>query len=384
MQPDRKCRLLVYRLTGVIVIMLTGFLSGAALMFFPSTQQSTFSQSMRIVHHQQLNQPEAGEQAVLYSHTTPTHIPTIRPRHRPTASTNPTARPVLEKSNSRTPTVAWPTPRQEERTTLAQELQSLFDQTSGTFGGIVYDISTQSIVYSHNADLVFSSASLIKIPIVITVYYLANQEILSLDDQIVLQASVIVGGSGSIQYTAPGSVYSVRELCARMMYDSDNTAANMLLDHIGGFAPVNQVMGDVGAGQTLIQRRMMDMSARAAGFDNLTSPADMFLLLQTLHNGTLLGSAGSQEIIGFMQQTTNRQKIPAYLPPDVVVAHKVGSLTGVEHDVGIVWLPDGRQYIVVLMSTALPSNTVGIATLAEASRIVYAYEQQRPGSAHTP
>jgi beta-lactamase class A len=290
--------------------------------------------------------------------------------------------PVLPAPQPAQPTPQPPPPTQPVVTDrLAQELQPLFDQTGGTFGGIVYDISTQSIVYSHNADLVFASASLIKIPIVMTVYHLANQGVVSLDEQIVLQANVIVGGSGSIQYSAPGTVYSVRELCARMIYDSDNTAANMLIDHIGGFAPVNQVMAQAGAGQTLLQRRMMDMQARAAGIDNLTSPADMFLLVQTLHDGTLLGSAASQEIIGFMQQTANRQKIPAYLPPDAVVAHKVGSLTGVEHDVGIVWLPDGRPYVVVLMSTALPSNAVGVTTLAEASRIIYAYEQQLPGSA---
>ncbi len=320
MQPDRKCPLLVHSLTVVIVIMLAGFLSGAALMFFPFTQQSIFSQSMRIVHQPQLVHPKVRVQTVLYSHTTPTHIPTTRSEHSPIAFSDPTAQSVPEEINScreessptallvwgapagatllpaipddwqtrRSAVVPYPSLQAWERggmltpilpaaqsthppapptatTTLAQELQPLFDQTSGIFSGIFYDISTQSIVYSHNADLVFSSASLIKIPIVMTVYHLANQGRISLDDQIVLQANVIVGGSGSIQYTAPGSVYSVRELCARMIYDSDNTAVNMLVDHIGGFAPVNQMMAEVGAGQTLIQRQMMDMQARAAG-----------------------------------------------------------------------------------------------------------------------
>lgn len=261
-------------------------------------------------------------------------------------------------------------------TSLEQELTPLFAQTNGTFGAIVYDVSTQSVVYRYNADLVFSSASLIKIPIAMTVYHLANQGSISLDEQIVLRAEVIVGGSGSIQYAAPGTAYTVRELCARMIYDSDNTAANMLIDRIGGFEPVNQVMAQVQAGQTRLQRRMMDMQAQAAGYDNLTSPADMFLLLKTLNDGTLLGSAGSQAIIGFMQQTASREKLPAYLPAGVVVAHKVGTLPGVEHDAGIVWLPDGRQYVVVLMSADLASNATGIAVLAEASRIIYSYEQQ--------
>jgi beta-lactamase class A len=265
-----------------------------------------------------------------------------------------------------TPTAAAAAPVPD----LASQLDPLFNQAVGTFGVVVSDPISGTQLYSRNTAVVFPAASLIKLPIAVTVYQAASQGSISLETVLTMDASVIVGGTGSIQYDPPGSTYTVRELTARMLYDSDNTATNMLIDHLGGFAPVNQAMQQIGATQTLLQRRMMDFEARAAGRDNFTSPADMALLLRQLHNGTLPDAAGAQEIITALTQTTDRQKIPALLPPEVGVAHKIGVLPLVEHDAGIVLVP-GQPYILVVMSQGLSSNAAGINTIATASLVVY-------------
>jgi beta-lactamase class A len=280
------------------------------------------------------------------------------------------AAPAAPAAPTAPPEPAAPAEPIAPATDLAARLDPLFAQHAGTFGVIVADPASGTQRYARNADTVFPAASLIKIPIAVAVYQAASQGSISLDTVLTMDASVIVGGTGTLQSEPPGSSYTVRELVARMLYDSDNTAANMLIDHLGGFAPVNQAMQQVGATQTVLQRRMMDFEARAAGRDNLTTPADMALLLQLLYNGALPDAAGAQEIISALAQTTNRQKIPAQLPPDIVVAHKIGVLPQVEHDAGIVQLP-GQPYILVLMSQGLASNAAGIDTLATASRLVY-------------
>ncbi len=253
---------------------------------------------------------------------------------------------------------------------MPAELDQLFNQTAGTFGVVLADASSGTQQYQRNAGVVFPAASLIKLPIAVTVYQWAAQGRLSLDSMLTMDAEVIVGGTGSIQYTAPGSRYTVRELVARMLYDSDNTATNMLIDHLGGFDPVNQLLQQIGTTQTVLQRRMMDFEARAAGYDNLTTASDMTLLLQRLYAGTMPDPAGAQEIIAALTRTGDRQKIPAGVPPDVVVAHKTGVLPQIEHDAGIVLAP-GQPYILVVLSQDLASNAVGVSTIAEASRMVY-------------
>ena len=64
--------------------------------------------------------------------------------------------------------------------------------------------------------------------------------------------------------------------------------------------------------------------------------------------------------------------IPAKLPKAVRVAHKTGNITGVHHDSGIVFLPDGRKYILVILSKGLEDEKSAIGAMATVSSMIYA------------
>lgn len=66
-----------------------------------------------------------------------------------------------------------------------------------------------------------------------------------------------------------------------------------------------------------------------------------------------------------------KELIPAKLPKNVKVAHKSGSITGVQHDSGFVILPDGRKYVIVLLSKNLEKADDGVNVLSEISRIIF-------------
>jgi beta-lactamase class A len=251
----------------------------------------------------------------------------------------------------------------------AAQLQAILSTAGGTFGVVVYDPITGSQLYAQNAQLVFPAASVIKLPIVMTVYHLAQQGTLSLDEHLTLQAADVTPGSGSIQFDPIGTTYPIHDLCGRMLRESDNTASNMILKRIG-FEPVNQLMTQLGAYNTTVHWLMLDPGALHAGLDNQISPADMLLLLRVLEQGHITGAAGAQEILTAMQQTMWRTRLPALLPPDVAVAHKTGTLYGAQHDGGIVYLPD-RRYMIVIMGNAIADTTAGDNAIAHASLLVY-------------
>jgi beta-lactamase class A len=71
-----------------------------------------------------------------------------------------------------------------------------------------------------------------------------------------------------------------------------------------------------------------------------------------------------------LDQTFN-DIIPAGLPKDVKVAHKTGSITGVHHDSGIVFLPDGRKYVLVLLSKDLTDENAAVQSMAKISSMIY-------------
>jgi beta-lactamase class A len=76
-------------------------------------------------------------------------------------------------------------------------------------------------------------------------------------------------------------------------------------------------------------------------------------------------------MIDILLEQKFNDKIPALLPKDVRVAHKTGNIQGVEHDSGIVFLPDGRAYVLAILSKNLRESGVGKSTIARISKMVY-------------
>ncbi len=65
--------------------------------------------------------------------------------------------------------------------------------------------------------------------------------------------------------------------------------------------------------------------------------------------------------------------IPALLPQAVKVAHKTGTITGVHHDSGIVFLPDDKKYVLVILSKKLENVDAATVSMAKVSRMIYEY-----------
>ena len=68
--------------------------------------------------------------------------------------------------------------------------------------------------------------------------------------------------------------------------------------------------------------------------------------------------------------------IPAKLPADVKVAHKTGWIRGLNHDSGIVILPDGRKYVLVILSDSVEDEKASKENMATASKMIYDYVNQ--------
>lgn len=311
--------------------------------------------------------------------TPPTVVPTppgdVALAASPTATLEPTALPAATAEQvlpSATPT-PLPTVPPLPPPFPQQDLAEILQPAGGAFGVIVYDVTQNRSIYAENTSTRFRAAGLINLPIAITAYMLAQEGQLDMSEQLTMQASDIVGGTGVLQRQPPGTDYSILTLCELMLSQSDNTASNMVLRRIGGFAVVNGLMEQLGARQTQIQRYLMDTAAIQAGRDNWTSPADMLLLLQLIEQGSSIGQQGKQDMLAAMAANRDRTKIPAHLPSDALVYNRTGTLpapNSVEHDVALIVMPDGQKYIVVLMGQNVSSQKA-VEAIAQASRLIF-------------
>ncbi len=142
-----------------------------------------------------------------------------------------------------------------------------------------------------------------------------------------------------------------------MIINSSNLATNVLIEKVGAKS-VTQSMRELGANDIEILRGVEDNKAFEAGLNNKVTAYDLMLVYESI--------VDNKEMIDILLQQEFNKIIPAKLPKDVKVAHKPGWITGVEHDAGIVILPDGRKYVLVILS-----ENVAIEDLTTASLLIY-------------
>jgi beta-lactamase class A len=85
----------------------------------------------------------------------------------------------------------------------------------------------------------FNSASVIKIPVMVLAYQLADKKSLSLDARVTVGKDDFRGGSGVLRYHDPGLQPTVRDLITQMIITSDNSATDLMIARVGGVAAVN-------------------------------------------------------------------------------------------------------------------------------------------------
>jgi beta-lactamase class A len=109
------------------------------------------------------------------------------------------------------------------------------------------------------------------------------------------------------------------------------------------------------------------------GLSNTTDAYSLLVIYEKLARHELVSQQASRAMIEILKRQQFNEVIPELLPENVVVAHKTGSITGVRHDSGIVFLPDGRSYVLVLLSKDLQDAEAGTRLLQHISRLVYDY-----------
>src|SRR5689334_581535 len=93
---------------------------------------------------------------------------------------------------------------------------------------------------------VFNSASVIKIPVLVLAFQMADKGTLNLDERITIRKEDIRGGSGIFRYHDAGLQPTFRDVLLQMVITSDNTATDLAIAKVGGVARVNAWLKESG------------------------------------------------------------------------------------------------------------------------------------------
>lgn len=216
-----------------------------------------------------------------------------------------------------------------------------------------YNLSTQEEILI-NVSENFHAASTMKVPVMIELYKQAALNKINLQDSILLKnefKSIVDDSlytididSDDVIYSQIGTNVAISYLIYQMITVSSNLATNVLIEMVGA-ENVTATMRTLGADKIEVLRGVEDIKAYELGLSNSTTANDLLQIMKAI----AMNEAGTEDdcnqMITILKDQKHNEIIPNYLPKNVSVAHKTGSITGVHHDAGIVYLQNGEPYV---------------------------------------
>src|SRR4030042_1000460 len=210
---------------------------------------------------------------------------------------------------------------------LQQRIKAEISQFKGEAGIVIEDLEA-GWEFSYDKAKLFPSASLAKIPLMAACFLAADQGRIKLERNIALKSSDKLTGSGVVKDMPAGTTFSVEELIGLMIYDSDNTATNIVTNLVG-IDYLNSAFKNFGLKNTGLSRKIADYQSRDRGVENYTTAEDMALLLEKIYRRSLGNKNVSDQCIRLLKLTRMNDRIPKYLPVAITIAHKTGRYLGI-------------------------------------------------------
>lgn len=265
---------------------------------------------------------------------------------------------------------------------LRKEIVAEFaKQPTGTFAVAFKDLSTgqQFLLNSHES---FHAASTMKTPVMIEVFKQAAAHKFSLTDSILIHndfKSIVDGSAYSMDstddsekdlYRRIGTKETIQNILYRMITKSSNFSTNLMVELVDA-KNAHKTMQSLGAKDIQVLRGVEDNKAFDLGRNNTVTAYDLMVIFEHIANGTVVNKKACDAMIKILMDQYFRDIIPAKLPAGVKTATKSGSIEKICHDSGIVFLPNRRKYVVVLLSKGVEDKSASTETLATVSRIIY-------------
>jgi beta-lactamase class A len=266
---------------------------------------------------------------------------------------------------SSSPLVAMPSD-----TIMDEPLQQALDRLAATYPStIVPYVFTLNTATGKAAGIrgnkPVSAASVIKLPILVSLMHYASQQALPIDETTWRYDDIHrASGSGDLQYQQSGQKLTLQRLAEKMIQISDNTATNIIVDNLGGMDTLNQQWQQWGMTGIRLNNWLPDLRGT-----NTVTCEELARLLYTisLPNSPLPYASQMRQI---MLGTVNRRLLVAGVPSGTPVAHKTGDIGTVIGDVGLVRIKD--QDVIVCILVKRPRNAeAGRAFIRQAMATIY-------------
>jgi beta-lactamase class A len=257
-----------------------------------------------------------------------------------------------------------------------EEIRTLIENFDGVAGVYIKDLETGA-TFAVNADTIFPTASMIKVPIMVKIFDRIEQGELAYRDRLEYGPEPPYEYSGDIiSNLEPGTNVSVAELLHLMISVSNNTGSLWLQYLAGTGTAINSYMAELGLDHTRVNSRT---DGRSEAFQQYgwgqTTPREMATLVEGIFKGEVVSEHASEQMYRILSRNYWDLEAMAHTPPTVNVASKNGSVRQSKSEVVLVNAPSGDYLFCVITKnqedTRNEYDNKGWVLIREISKILY-------------
>ena len=260
---------------------------------------------------------------------------------------------------------------------LQTRLEARVEDFRGDVGVFVRHLGTGATA-AIMADSLFPTASMIKLPLLITLYDQVDQGLLKMDERLTYHDSLFYGDPDDddiINKMRPGETVTLSKLAFFMISISDNTASLWIQGLLGG-ANVNRWLADHGFQATRVNSRVVGREGNRELFGwGQTSPREMAELLVMVREGRAVSPQASDDMYRTLTDSYYDDEALSAIPPSVQAASKQGAVSASRSEVLLVNAPTGDYVLCVITNNqedrGWERENEGFVLLRDVSRIVY-------------
>lgn len=231
---------------------------------------------------------------------------------------------------------------------LEKDIQRLCSDFHGVAGIQVMELKSGRTA-SFQADSIFPTASMIKIPILIGIMDKIRKGELSYHQELLYRDSLLYPGEDILGAFRDSSTISLAKVIMLMLTTSDNTASLWLQSLAGGGSRINQILDSLGFQQTRVNSRTpgREEFRKQYGWGQ-TTPAEMVRLMKMIYDGKMLDAVYSAKMIRLLGRNYWDEQAIAEIPPHIFVASKNGAVDASRSETLLVMAPSSPYIFSVI------------------------------------
>ena len=239
---------------------------------------------------------------------------------------------------------------------LQKKVEGLFAGFHGEIGVYIKNLRTGKTV-AVNADTIFPTASMVKIPILIGIMDKLEKGELQYHQELEYKDSLLYAGVDILGSFKSGEKILLSKVMMLMLTTSDNTASLWLQSLAGTGTRINELLDSLGLKNTRVNSRTPGREANRTLYGwGQTTPREMGSLMEKIYKRQVISENASGKMIRLLGRNYYDEVGISQIPPTIFVASKNGAVDESRSETMLVMSPHG-PYIFSVITKNQPDHS---------------------------